>query len=347
MSDFDPATGLARGTFGIATLRGDGRAFPALVLADGTVHDLSGRFADTHAIFDDWQRSFDTLTELAGRGGETGLRYEDLRPLPPLAHPNVLGAGANYRRHVAEMMTHNRFRQSERRPGETDEEFFQRNLAEVDRRAREGMPFFWTGLHSSLCGADDDVPLPVVGEQHDWELEFAAVLCGTGRLLTPEDADALVAGYVIVNDLGTVSEFRRGDVYWGFDWVSKHQPNFKPAGPFIVPKQFVDLDEVRILLKLNGEVMQDWPISDMIFSVEQLLAYASERIRLTPGDLLLTGSPPGNGAYHGRFLQPGDVIESEITYLGRQRNRAVAEDAGGREPTYGSFSRLATQAAAS
>ena len=208
----------------------------------------------------------------------------------------------------------------------------------MDRRAREGMPFFWTGLHSSLAGANDTIALPLVGEHPDWELEFGVVICGTGRYLKPDEAGKLIAGYVMVNDLGTVDEFRRVDVRWGHDWVSKHQPGFKPFGPFIVPKQFVDRSQVRIKLKVSGQTMQDWPITDMIFSPEQILSYASERIRLMPGDLLITGSPPGNGAMHGgRWLRPGDVIESEITYLGRQRNNVIAEDAGGRKPTFGPF----------
>ena len=338
MTQFHDATGLALGSFGIGTFRKDGRAFPGLVQPDGAVFDLSQQFADTHAIFDDWERSFDALARLAARGGESGLCLEAVEALPALRHPNMLCAGSNYRQHVAEMMTHNKFNQDQRRPGESDADFFQRNLAEVDRRAREGMPFFWTGLHSSLAGANDTIALPLVGEHPDWELEFGVVICGTGRYLKPDEAGRLIAGYVMVNDLGTVDEFRRADVRWGHDWVSKHQPGFKPMGPFIVPKQFVDRSKVRIKLKVSGQTMQDWPISDMIFSPEQILSYASERIRLTPGDLLITGSPPGNGAMHGgRWLRPGDVVESEITYLGRQRNDVIAEDAGGRTPTYGPF----------
>ena len=250
----------------------------------------------------------------------------------------MMCAGSNYRQHVAEMMTYNKFNQDKRLPGESDEAFFARNLADVDRRAREGMPFFWTGLHSSLCGANDEIPLPLVGEHPDWELEFGAIIHGTGRYIRPDEAGDLIAAYVMVNDLGTVDEFRRIDVKWGHDWVSKHQPNFKPFGPFAVPKEFVDRSQVRIKLQVSGQTMQDWPISDMIFSPEQILSYASERIRLTPGDLLITGSPPGNGAMHdNRWLKPGDVIESEITFLGRQKNLVVAEDAGNRSPTFGPF----------
>ncbi|GLT02469.1 hydrolase [Sphingobium jiangsuense] len=339
MTEFNAATGLASGSFGIGTYAVPGEApFPGIVLPDGTVLDLSDRWRDTHAIFDDWDRSFDALVDIAAKRAGRQLDFPALRALPCVAHPNMLFTGSNYRQHVAEMMTHNRFNQHNRKPGESDEDFFQRNYAEIDRRAREGMPYFWTSLHSALAGANDDIPLPLVGEHPDWELELGVIVGKTGRYVRPEEAGDLIAGYVMVNDLGTVDEFRRTDVRFMYDWVSKHQPNFKPLGPFIVPRQFVDFSRIRIELKLNGQVMQDWPVTDMIFSPEQILSYASERIRLLPGDLLSTGSPPGNGAFHGnRWLKPGDVIESELTFLGRQRNHVVAEETHGRGWNWGPF----------
>lgn len=339
MTEFNPATGLAGGSFGIGTYRTPGGpAFPGLVLADGAVLDVSDHYRDTHAVFDDWARALDLFADLAAKGGESDLRFADVECLPVLAHPNLLGAGSNYRQHVAEMMTHNKFNQDHRLPGETDEAFFERNLAEVDRRAREGMPFLWTGLHSSLSGANDDIALPLIGDNPDWELELGVVVAGTGRYLAPDEAESLIAGYVIVNDLGTVDEFRRVDIKFGYDWISKHQPSFKPFGPFVVPRQFVDRDRIRIRMKVNGETMQDWPVTDMIFSPEQMLSYASERVRLMPGDLLITGSPPGNaGSHGGRWLRPGDLVESELDFLGRQRNRVVAEETGGRGTNFGPF----------
>jgi 2-keto-4-pentenoate hydratase/2-oxohepta-3-ene-1,7-dioic acid hydratase in catechol pathway len=317
--------------------RSKAHVFPGLVQPDGSIHDLGQRWHDTHAIFNDWDRSLDELTALAAKGGDSDILLQDVDPLPCLLHPNLLGAGSNYRQHVAEMMTHNKFNQDQRRPGESDESFFQRNLAEVDRRAREGMPFLFIGLHSALAGANDDVVLPLIGQHPDWELELGVVVAGAGRYVKPDEADRLIAGYVMINDLGTVDEFKRVDVRFGFDWISKFQPGFKPCGPFIVPKHFVDRASTRIKLMVNGQIMQNWPVSDMIFQPEQLLAYLTERIRLVPGDLIMTGSPPGNGAKMGRFLRPGDVIDSEITFLGRQRNRVAAEDARGRRPTYGPF----------
>ncbi|MEP5938238.1 MAG: fumarylacetoacetate hydrolase family protein [Erythrobacter sp.] len=339
MTIFNPATGLAEGSFGIGTFSiNGGKPFPALVQPDGGVIGLSDQWYDTHAIFDDWDRAFDTLVDIAAKDTGSDLRYDALHPHACLSHPNMLFAGSNYRQHVAEMMTHNKFNQVNRKEGESDEDFFQRNLAEVDRRAREGMPFFWTGLHSSLCGANDDVPLPLIGEHPDWEMELGVIVGKTGRYVKPEDAGDLIAGYVAINDLGTVDEFRRSDVKFQFDWLSKHQPNFKILGPFIVPKQFVKFEDLRIELKVSGQVMQDWPVTDMIFTPEQILSYASERVHLTPGDLLATGSPPGNGAAHGnRWLKPGDVMEGSLNYLGSQRNNIVAEETEGKNWTWGPF----------
>jgi 2,4-didehydro-3-deoxy-L-rhamnonate hydrolase len=333
----DPATGLKVGTFALGTFEHDGRAFPALVRADGAVTDLSDRFRDLHEVFEDWDRNFAVLGDIAETTANAALRIESLRPLPPLGHPNLMMTGANYKTHVAQMLTKNKFNQHNRLPAESDEDFYARNYAMMETRAREGTPFFWTGLHSSLTGAEDDVVLPVLGDQPDWELELGVVLGGSGRLLTPDEAQERIAGYMIVNDLGTVDIFRRGDIPWGYDWISKHQPTFKPSGPFIVPAQFVTIDDtVRIKLSVNGEVMQDWPANDFVFSPAQVISYASERVNLMPGDVVCMGSPPGNGAHHdGRWLKDGDVMDAEITYLGRQRNRCVAEDAHGRTPHFG------------
>lgn len=331
----DPTTGLRVGTFAVGTFTQADRTFPALVHPDGAVKDLSGRFRDLHEVFDDWTVNFAVLGDVAAAAGPT-LRLENLRARPPLSHPNLLMAGANYKTHVAQMLTKNEFNQHNRRPGESDEDFFQRNYQMMEQRSREGTPFLWTGLHSSLAGAQDDIVLPVLGDQPDWELELGVVVGRTGRLVTPDEADEMIAGYTIVNDLGTVDVFRRTDIPWGYDWISKHQPTFTPTGPFIVPAAFIDIDqEVRITLSVNGEVMQNWPATDFIFDPAQLITYASERVRLMPGDIISMGSPPGNGAHHGRFLHDGDLIDSQITFLGRQQNRCVAETLGSRKPHFG------------
>ena len=85
--------------------------------------------------------------------------------------------------------------------------------------------------------------------------------------------------------------------------------------------------DLQVTLRLNGDVMQDESTKDMIFDVAQIVSYCSRTATLLPGDLVLTGSPAGNGIHWGRLLRPGDVMESAITGLGVQRNTCIAEEA--------------------
>jgi 2-keto-4-pentenoate hydratase/2-oxohepta-3-ene-1,7-dioic acid hydratase in catechol pathway len=326
-------TGLRPGTFGIAALDVHGPT-PTLVLPDGEVIDVSDLYPSTRAIFEDWEQAFPALQRAAERTPQ--YRFDDLRALPPLDRPDLLCAGSNYVTHVAQMLTKNAFNQHNRRPGESDDEFFARNYRDTAARRESGTPFLWTGMHSSLIGAQDDIVLPELGDQPDWELELGVVVSHVRRYSTLAEAAAAIAGFVMINDLGTVDVFRRTDIHFGFDWISKNQPTFKPLGPFVVPAAFVDVSQLTIRLSVDGVVMQDWPADDFIFSPAEMVAYASERVRLLPGDVIAMGSPPGNGAHHGgRFLRDGDIVESEITGLGRQRNRCVAEDLHGRTPVFG------------
>jgi 2,4-didehydro-3-deoxy-L-rhamnonate hydrolase len=136
-----------------------------------------------------------------------------------------------------------------------------------------------------------------------------------------------IAGYTICNDITNRELVHRQDLKAiGSDWVmGKSLPGYLPMGPYLVPSAFVPTpQDVRITLKLNREVKQDESTADMIFDIPQLIEYLSSRIRLWPGDLLLTGSPSGNGSHYNRFLRPGDVLEGSITGLGAQRNLCVS-----------------------
>lgn len=338
MRPTNPETGLAEGTFALAQFAEGKRHFHAIVRPNGEVIDISASYANSQAIYADWARSFDVLNDLNAREAHGGRKAADFRYLPPTDYPQVFGAGSNYRKHAAEMYTYNQGNyQKERAEGESDQDFFKRNLDFVEQRRAKGMPFIWLATHGSLLGANDDIVLPVIGEKHDWEAELCLVLAGgTPRYLSPEEAGEFIAGYTIVNDMHTGELFSREDIKWNADWIAKQQPGFKPVGPFVVPKQFMpDLDDVMIKLWVNGQIKQDWPVSDMIFSSEHYVAYASERLAILPGDLLMTGSPPGNGAVSGHFLKDGDSVDIEITYLGAQHNRVVAEHTAGRTPHYG------------
>ncbi len=304
--------------YGIGTFAAGDRTFPGLVLGEERVVDLSPDFASVRAILERWDESAARLDELAADGRPT-LDLADLRVLPPLEPGQILQSGANYRKHVVELAVDLRIAPE---PGMTVEEIRAHAVRMMDERG-EGEPYLFLGAHSAICGAFDDVLLPRRGEQHDWELELAAVIGRAGRDVPVEDALDHVAGYTICNDLTTRDLVFRPDLKAiGTDWVrSKNAPTFLPLGPWIVPAAFVpDPMNLRIRLSLNGEVMQDESTADMIFDVARLVSYASETVGVRPGDLLLTGSPAGNGTHYGRFLADGDVIEAAITGLGRQRN---------------------------
>ena len=178
-------------------------------------------------------------------------------------------------------------------------------------------------IAAEAIGAFDDLVLPPTTTKPDWELELGVVIGRGGRNIHRSTAMAHVAGYAIVNDVSARDLVARTDyAMLGTDWLrGKSQPGFCPFGPLLVPAEFVtDPHDLRILLTLNGQAMQDESTADMLFDIARQIEYVSTYAELWPGDLISTGSPAGNGTHYGRFLRDGDVIEATITGLGAQRN---------------------------
>jgi 2-keto-4-pentenoate hydratase/2-oxohepta-3-ene-1,7-dioic acid hydratase in catechol pathway len=304
----------AVGMFSDETAAGGRREFAGLVAGD-RVREIG---ADTGALLRDWDAALARLTELAaGDCGGPDWRPlgEDLRVLPPVRPGQILQSGANYRQHVIDLHV---AEGGDRAEAE----------AMMDARAATGEPYIFAGLPSAMCGPADDVVLPVEGGKHDWELEIAVVIARPARRVSRDDAMSCVAGYTICNDITTRDLVYRPDLERiGTDWMrSKNRPTFLPTGPYLVPAAFAgDPADMVITLRLGGAVRQHELAKDMIFDIPRLVSYASALVPLSPGDLLLTGSPAGNGAHWGVFLAPGDVMEAEITGLGRQRNTCVSE----------------------
>lgn len=316
--------------FGLGTFaQPDGTSFSGLVL-DGRVTQL-GRHLDektsVRSLLESWDASLPLLQELADRltPDECEHLLADLRPLPPVEPPGQLfQAGANYKQHLVELMSASK----ERMHHITSDEQRREAMAQLDERARTGTPYVFVGVPHSYAGAEDDIVLPRVVRQPDWELELAVVIGARARNVSREHALDIVAGYTICNDISARDRVFRPDLNGiGTDWLAgKNWPTFSPIGPYIVPACHVgDPMDLRIVLRLNGEVMQDSSTADMMFDISRLIEYTTSITEVRPGDVLLTGSPAGNGVHHGRFLEPGDLIESEITGLGRQRNRCSAE----------------------
>ncbi|MGY1747798.1 fumarylacetoacetate hydrolase family protein [Modestobacter sp. SYSU DS0511] len=315
------------GAWALARLRDDtGRNFPALVARD-RVLDLSGRAelgpaTSTRPLLDRWDEVLPRLHELA-------LTTEGWAPLTgstvlsPVEPRQVFQAGANYRTHVLDLVVAHH----DGADGRTPEQVRTDAAAHMDERLALP-PFVFQGLPSAICGAHDDVELPRDGEQPDWELELAAVIGRRARRVPVEDALDVVAGWTIVNDVTLRDKlFRKDSAALGADWLAaKNSPTFLPTGPVLVPRQSLpDPGDLRITLRLNGDVMQDESTKDMVHDVARLVSWCSEVATLLPGDLVLTGSPAGNGLAHGRLLRAGDVMDSTITGLGAQSNRCVDE----------------------
>lgn len=312
--------------FGLGTFSDGQRDFPGVVVDQSGVIDVSEWFGSVLEILQCWELSLDKLEKLAGLHRDDTIELSELCVLPPVRPSQIIQSGANYHKHVVDLIID---QQIGRRPEQTDKEFRAEVLKRMEERVASGEPYMFLGADSALVGANDDIELPARGKQHDWELELVAVIGRGGRHIPEERALDHVAGYTIANDLTTRDLSRRSDLsaigMVGMDWLrSKNAPTFLPVGPWIVPARFVaDPMNLEIVLQLNGETMQDDCTSDMVFGVPRLVSYASSLVDLRAGDLILTGSPAGNGTHYGRFLRPGDVIDASIAGLGRHHNRCV------------------------
>jgi 2-keto-4-pentenoate hydratase/2-oxohepta-3-ene-1,7-dioic acid hydratase in catechol pathway len=241
---------------------------------------------------------------------------------------NLFGAGANYRKHVIELIVDTGAGGVAHLSPEERRAYGER---EMDQRAASGKPFVWVGLRSSLAGPEQVLVLPADITQPDWELELAVVIGKTARRVPLDQALDHVAGYTVVNDVTARELVTRSDLKnLGMDWMAcKGAPGFKILGPYITPAKLVaDPQKLHIRLSLNGQVMQDEGTDDMIFGVARIIEFVSTHTELRPGDVIMTGSPSGNGTHYGRYLQDGDEMRGEIDgILGVQLVRCAAEQA--------------------
>jgi 2-keto-4-pentenoate hydratase/2-oxohepta-3-ene-1,7-dioic acid hydratase in catechol pathway len=318
------------GPFALGTVSAqDGEPFPAL-LAEDRVLDLSTALdwapSGLRDVLERWEETLPVLRTLADDGTLDWRPLEGLRVHAPLEPRQIFQSGANYRQHVIDLEVAHRSPDDPR----TVEEARAEIAAVMDRRAAEDLPYVFIGLPTTVAGPYDDVVLPSWAEQPDWELELAAVIAKPTHRVPVEEALEYVAGYTIANDLtDRATVFRRDMKAIGTDWLRcKNAPGFTPLGPWLVPAESIaDPGDLRVTLKLNGETMQDESTKDMLFGIARLVSYISRTARLLPGDLVLTGSPAGNGIHWGRLLRDGDVMEGSITGLGAQRTRCVEEGA--------------------
>jgi acylpyruvate hydrolase len=184
-------------------------------------------------------------------------------------------------------------------------------------------PTLFAKYARALIGPHDELVLPRRSDAVDWEIELAVVIGKTVRQVAEAEAEDAVAGYAIVNDVSMRDWQLRTSQYLS----GKTFEASTPFGPYLVTPDEADHGRsLGMTLTVDGQVMQQATTDDLIFSVPELVSYASEIITLVPGDVILTGTPAGVG--HVRipptYLRPGNIIEANVEKLGTQVTRCVA-----------------------
>ena len=201
------------------------------------------------------------------------------------------------------------------------------------RAGREGRnagatPYSYIRAPSCVVGPGRDILKPRATRELDCAAELAVVI-GRKCKHVPEDrAYDVVAGYTILNDV-TARDIGDGELQGGGAMPGKNFDTFAPMGPWLVTKvEIHDPMKLRMRMRVNGEVRQDGNTEDMIHSIPRLISRLSQ-MTLMPGDAIATGSPGGGAAAHPeRFLNAGDVIESDVEKIGTLVNAVVDEPAG-------------------
>jgi 2-keto-4-pentenoate hydratase/2-oxohepta-3-ene-1,7-dioic acid hydratase in catechol pathway len=240
------------------------------------------------------------LVDNAVRSGNAVIRDPDsITWLPPVTNPEkILCVAVNYREHGKE---------SSAKP--------------PDR------PYFFPKFPNALIGHKQPILKPRVSRQVDWEVELALIIGRKGKYIDVNRALDHVFGYLILNDVSMRDwQFPSKESY-GMDWIhGKSMDSSTPVGPYVVTKDEIeDPHNLRLTLRVNGEVEQDDNTRNLIFKIPELIHWASQGITLKPGDYISTGTPAGVGFPRGKFLKNGDVVEAEIEKIGKLVNTVVEE----------------------
>jgi len=190
-------------------------------------------------------------------------------------------------------------------------------------------PIIFNKFPSCIVGPYDPIFHPKdesVTKELDWEVELAVVIGKKGKYIKKEDALDYVAGYTVSMDASARDlQLRRNGGQW---LLGKSLDSFCPLGPALVTKDEIhDVHQLDLSLMVNGVRKQDSNTKNIIFKVEELIEYLSKHFTLLPGDVILTGTPPGVGCFRkpAEFLKVGDTVECSIHKIGTIRNEVVQE----------------------
>ena len=269
-----------------------GKEKPAAIDKDGKIRDISSHINDLNPS----NLNFDTISK---------IQSADLSNLPELSSSERIGScitnpgkfvaiGLNYSDHAAETGA-----------------------------AVPTEPIMFMKATSSICGPNDDVEIVNGSKKLDWEVELGIVIGKDAKHISENQSQEHILGYCLVND---VSE-REWQIEKLGQWVKgKSHDTYGPIGPYLVTKDEIkDVNNLNMILDVNGERMQTGNTSTMIFNVDIIVSYVSKFMSLQVGDIITTGTPPGVGM--GKkpqvFLKSGDKMRLSIDDLGEQNSKVV------------------------
>ena len=270
-----------------------GKEKPAILDADGKIRDISSHINDLNPD----NLNFEMISK---------IQSADTSSLPEISSNERVGScitspgkfvaiGLNYSDHAAEVG------------------------ADIPKE-----PIMFMKATSSMCGPNDDVEIVSGSKKLDWEVELGIVIGKETKHISESQSQDHILGYCLVND---VSE-REWQIEKMGQWVKgKSHDTYGPTGPYLVTKDEIkDINNLQMMLDVNGERMQTGNTSTMIFNVDIIVSYVSKFMSLQPGDIITTGTPPGVGM--GRkpqvFLKAGDEMKLSIENLGEQNSKVVA-----------------------
>ena len=270
-----------------------GKEKPAILDGDGKIRDISSHVSDLNPH----NLNFETISK---------IQSVDTSNLPEISSDQRVGScitspgkfvaiGLNYSDHAAEVG------------------------ADIPKE-----PIMFMKATSSMCGPNDDVEIVSGSKKLDWEVELGIVIGKVAKHISEDQSQDHILGYCLVND---VSE-REWQIEKMGQWVKgKSHDTYGPTGPYLVTKDEIkNINNLKMMLDVNGERMQTGNTSTMIFNVDIIVSYVSKFMSLQPGDIITTGTPPGVGM--GRkpqvFLKAGDQMKLSIENLGEQNSKVVA-----------------------
>jgi 2-keto-4-pentenoate hydratase/2-oxohepta-3-ene-1,7-dioic acid hydratase in catechol pathway len=272
-----------------------GEESPGLILKDGREVETSGFGEDYDEVFfetDGLERLQEWVKE---NENDLPIFPEDERYGAPIARPSkIVCIGLNFDDHAAESGM------------DIPEE-----------------PVLFFKASSAFCGPNDDLILPRGGDKTDWEVELAFVVGKRASYVDEKDAMDHLAGYALHNDYSE----RAFQLERSGQWVKgKSCDTFAPFGPFLAtPDEIEDVNNLKMWLKVNGEIMQSSNSSNLHYKIPFLLSYVSQFMTLLPGDIISTGTPPGVGLGMDPpvYLKKGDLVELGIDLLGSSAQKVV------------------------